>query len=50
MTSLYSFPKNVKGVVKVSGGEELSSPSGPGKSPASLPNWNNSMSLLDDTV
>ena len=52
MISVYCFPKNVKGVVKVSGSEELSSLRGPVKSSASPPNWNNSMPLLnsDDTV
>ena len=47
--SVCCFPKNVKGVVKVSGREELSSLLGPRKSLVAFPNWNNCNSL-DDTV
>ena len=48
--SVCCFPKNVKGVVKVRGGEALSSPYGPGKSSVVLPYWNNCVLLsVDDT-
>ena len=47
--SVCCFPKNVNEVVNVSGGEELSSPSGPCRSPASLPYGNNCTSLTGDT-
>ena len=36
--SLYCLPKNVKGILKVRGSDELSSLDGPNRSPAPIPN------------
>ena len=49
--SVYCFPKNVKGVIKVSGGEckALKDPSDTWESPTSLP-YGNKSGLVDDAA
>lgn len=44
---LYSLPKNLKGSLKFRGGDELSSPKGPNKSPVPFPNGNKADPLED---
>ena len=36
--SLYCVPKNVKGILKIRGSDELSRVDGPNRSPSSIPN------------